>query len=88
MKIEKRTRILFEGYARAHPAIQAAMAGGMDINAAVLFMKENCPPVIDAVVEHTQASLAAGHKMAHTRAGMYGESLDDETMKLFDRPPR
>src|SRR5712691_11037411 len=83
MKEEKRRRILFEGYARAHPGIQAAMQGGMDINAAVLFMKENCPPILEEIVERTNESLAAGHKMAHTHAGMYGETLSDDPMKLF-----
>lgn len=87
MKVEKRKRILFEGYARAHPAIEAAMAGGMNINDAVLFMKANCQPVIDEIVERTHESLAAGHKMAHTRTGMYSYTMSEETMKLFDRPP-
>jgi hypothetical protein len=32
---------------------------------------------------NTEASLAAGHKWAKTREGMYGETLSDESMKLF-----
>jgi hypothetical protein len=43
----------------------------------------DCPPIIDEIWERTNESLAAGHEIAHTHAGMYGETLSDDTMKLF-----
>lgn len=83
MKAEKRRLILLEGYARAHPAIQAALAAGMDLNAALRFMKENCQPVLDEIWAFTEESLSAGHKLAHTRPGMYGYTLTDDSMRFL-----
>jgi Flp pilus assembly protein TadB len=92
MKAEKRRLIMAGGWTAAHPVIQAAMAGGMDINTALRFVAENCPPAIDEISAHIEASLAAGHKFAHTgaRHGVncgvvdchWDERMDDQT---YDR---